>query len=198
MNLTDDVLSFWFETLDLTKETEGREIWLKSTPEFDQVIRDQFSNSYEDVAAGRLDDIRGTREGCLALILLLDQFSRHLFRNQPKAFAADHQARKYSRYAIDQAYDEGINVWATSFFYAPLVHSELLEDQEFSVKLYKTLGYERFTNAAIAHRDAIAAFGRFPHRNAVLGRQSTPEEEEYLRDPPKWAKTAAEAKDAGQ
>ncbi len=81
-------------------------------------------------------------------------------------------------------------------FYAPLVHSELLADQEFSVKLYKTLGYERFTSAAIAHHDAIAAFGRFPHRNAVLGRQNTPEEEKYLKDPPKWAKTAAEPKDA--
>ena len=195
MNLTDDVLSFWFETLDLTKETEGREIWLKSTPEFDQVIRDQFIDSYEDAAAGRLDDIKGTRAGCLALILLLDQFSRHLFRDQPRAFAADHQAREFSRHAIDQGYDERINVWVTSFFYAPLVHSELLEDQEFSVKLYKTLGHERFTNAAIAHRDATATFGRFPHRNAVLGRKSTREEEEYLKDPPNWAKTAAEPKD---
>ncbi len=119
MNLTDDVLSFWFETLDLTKETEGREIWLKSTPGFGQAIRDQFGDSYEDAAAGRLNDMRGAREGCLALILLLDQLSRHLFRNQPKAFAADHKAREFSRYAIDQGYDEGVNVWATSFSTRP-------------------------------------------------------------------------------
>ncbi len=129
--------------------------------------------------------MKGTREGCLALILLLDQFSRNLFRNEPKAFAADPKARKFARYAIDQGYDKGINVWATSFFYAPFGHSEVLEDQELSVKLYTALGYERFLAAAISHHDAIANFGRFPHRNAVLGRENTPEEEEYLKDLPK-------------
>ena len=190
MSLADDVLGFWFESLDLTKETEGREIWLRSTPEFDQAIRDQFGETYKAAAAGRLDDMKETREGCLALILLLDQFSRNIFRNDPKAFAADPKARTFTHYAIDQGYDQGINVWATSFFYAPLIHSEVLEDQELSVKLYTMLGYERFLAGAISHHDAIAEFGRFPHRNAVLGRENTLEEAEYLKDPPKWGKTA--------
>ena len=196
MSLTEDILTFWFEDLDLTREREKRDIWFKSTPEFDQAIADKFRAAYEDAAAGRLDELKESREGCLALILILDQFSRNLFRNNPQAFAADPKAREFARHAMDQGYDQDVDDFVKGFFYLPFEHSEDLADQELSVKLFSPMGNENTTEAAIGHHDAIAQFGRFPHRNAVLGRENTPEEEEYLKDPPMWGKTAAEAEAA--
>ncbi len=196
MSLTEDILNFWFEGLDLTKKMEKRKLWFKSTLEFDQAIHDNFSEAYEDAAAGRLDDMKESREGCLALIIILDQFSRNLFRNNPKAFAADAKAREFARYALEQGYDQNIDDFAKIFFYLPFEHSEELADQELSVKLFTPAGHEETSKAAIDHHDAIARFGRFPHRNAVMGRENTPEEEEYLKNPPMWGKTAAEAAEA--
>jgi len=196
VSLTEDILEFWFEDMDLTREREKRDVWFKSTPEFDQAIHDNFLSAYEDAAAGRLDEMKVSREGCLALILILDQFSRNLFRNNPQAFAADAKAREFARYALDNGFDRGLSDFVRVFFYLPFEHSEDLADQELSVKLFSPMNNENTTNAAIGHHDAIARFGRFPHRNAVLGRENTPEEEEYLKDPPMWGKTAAEAEEA--
>ena len=192
MSLTEDILHFWFEDLDLTREREKRQIWFKSTPEFDQAIYDNFTAAYADAAAGNLDDMKETREGCLALILILDQFSRNLFRNSPKAFAADAKAREFARHALDQGYDQDVDGFVKTFFYLPFEHSEELADQELSVKLFSPIGSEDTSKAAQGHYDAIAQFGRFPHRNQVMGRENTPEEEEYLKTPPSWGKTAAE------
>jgi|TARA_B100000315_G_scaffold211376_2_gene208121 uncharacterized protein (DUF924 family) len=196
VSLTNDVLSFWFEGIDLTREIEKREVWFKSTPEFDQAIRDNFLAAYEDAAAGNLDEIKDSREGCLALILILDQFSRNLFRHDPKAFAADPKAREFARHAMDKGFDEGLSDYVRVFFYLPFEHSEIFEDQELALQLFLPMDNEKTTEAAIGHHDAIARFGRFPHRNAVLGRENTPEEEEYLKDPPMWGKTAAETEAA--
>jgi uncharacterized protein (DUF924 family) len=192
MSLTEDILNFWFEGTDLTREMEKRALWFKSTPEFDQAIHDNFTQAYEDAAAGQLDDMKESQSGCLALIIILDQFSRNLFRNNAKAFAADAKAREFARYALEQGYDQGIDQYARTFFYLPFEHSENLEDQVLSVKLFAPANNEDTSKAAIGHHDAIAQFGRFPHRNAVLGRENTPEEEEYLKNPPGWGKTAAE------
>ena len=192
MSLTEDILNFWFEGTDLTREMEKRTLWFKSTSEFDQAIHDNFTQAYEDAAAGQLDDMKESQSGCLALIIILDQFSRNLFRNNAKAFAADAKAREFARYALEQGYDQGIDQYARTFFYLPFEHSENLEDQVLSVKLFAPANNEDTSKAAIGHHDAIAQFGRFPHRNAVLGRENTPEEEEYLKNPPGWGKTAAE------
>ncbi len=193
MSLTEDILNFWFEGTDLTRKMEKRKIWFKSTPEFDQAIHDNFTEAYEDAAAGRLDDMKESREGCLALIILLDQFSRNLFRDNPKAFAADAKAREFARYALDQGYDQDIDDFAKAFFYLPFEHSEELADQELSVKLFAPANNEETNKAAIGHHDVIAQFGRFPHRNKVMGRKNTSEEEKYLKNPPTWGQTAAEA-----
>jgi uncharacterized protein (DUF924 family) len=192
MSLTEDILNFWFEGTDLTREMEKRTLWFKSTSEFDQAIHDNFTQAYEDAAAGRLDDMKESQSGCLALIIILDQFSRNLFRNDAKAFAADAKAREFARHALEQGYDQGIDQYARTFFYLPFEHSENLEDQVLSVKLFAPANNEDTSKAAIGHHDAIAQFGRFPHRNAVMGRENTPEEEEYLKNPPGWGKTAAE------
>jgi len=193
VSLTEDILTFWFEDLDLARPRDKRDVWFKSTPEFDQAIEDNFRAAYEDAAAGRLDKMKESREGCLALILILDQFSRNLFRNNPQAFAADAKAREFARHALDNGFDQGLSDFVRVFFYLPFEHSEKLADQESAMKLFQPMNNENTTKAAIGHHDAIARFGRFPHRNAVLGRQNTPEEEEYLKDPPMWGKTAAEA-----
>jgi len=196
MSLTEDILNFWFEGLDLTKKIEKRNLWFKSTPEFDQAIHDNFTQAYEDAAAGKLDEMKETREGCLALILLLDQFSRNLFRNDAKAFAADAKARELAHFAREQGYDQGIDRWAQAFFYLPFEHSEILSDQELSLEVFASMDDPDSAKAAVGHHEAIARFGRFPHRNVVLRRENTPEEEEYLKNPPMWGKTAAEAEKA--
>jgi len=193
MSLTDDILNFWFEGTDLTRKLEKRKSWFKSTPEFDQAIHDNYTQAYEDAAAGKLDDMKNSREGCLALIIILDQFSRNLFRKNPKAFAADAKAREFARFALDQGYDQNIDQFVKAFFYLPFEHSENLADQEISVKLFSTSSHEETSKAALDHHEAIAQFGRFPHRNEVMGRENTPEEEEYLKNPPTWGQTAAEA-----
>jgi len=196
VSLSEDILNFWFEDLDLTREREKRDLWFKSTPEFDQAIRDNFLTAYEDAAAGQLDEMMRSRESCLALILILDQFSRNLFRNNPQAFAVDSKAREIARHALDNGFDQDLSEFVKIFFYLPFEHSEELADQVLSVKLFSSMASERTVEAAIGHHDAIARFGRFPHRNAVLGRENTREEEEYLKDPPLWGKTAAQAEEA--
>jgi uncharacterized protein (DUF924 family) len=119
----------------------------------------------------------------LAAVIVLDQFSRNMFRGSPKAFAADPVARDIARGAVERSYDQGFDVHGRAFFYLPFEHSEHLPDQEKSVALFTPLGNESYTQYAIAHRDIIARFGRFPHRNTVLSRASTAEELEFLTQP---------------
>ena len=183
MSLSEDILNFWFEDLDLTREREKRDLWFKSTPEFDQAIRDNFLTAYEDAAAGLLDEMMRCRESCLALILILDQFSRNLFRNNPQAFAADSKAREIARHALDNGFDQDLSEFVKIFFYLPFKHSEELADQELSVKLFSSMASERTVEPAIGHHDAIARFGRFPHRNEALGRTSTAAELAFLTEP---------------
>lgn len=193
MSLTEDVINFWFEDLDLSRKREKRKIWFKSTPEFDQAIHDNFTAAYENAAAGRLDEMKESQLGCLALILVLDQFSRNLFRHNPKSFAADAKARELTRYALRQGYDQDVDNFVKVFFYLPFEHSESLADQELSLKLFAAINNNETSKAATDHHAAIAQFGRFPHRNKILGRANTPAEEEYLKNPPTWGKTAAES-----
>lgn len=190
--LSADILTFWFGDTELTKEMERRDVWFRSEPEFDAEITQRFGEIHTRAGGGAFDHFVGEPADCLALAIILDQFPRNMFRGSPRSFGSDAKAREVARTALDRGHDKGMARWHRAFLYLPFEHSENLDDQERSCALYETLGQERSLQAALGHRDAIRRFGRFPHRNAVLGRENTPEEAAYLEDPPLWGKTAAE------
>ncbi len=169
------VVRFWFEEA-------GRAKWFRGGREFDSEIRRRFSSCHAAASAGILDAWRATPKGALALILLLDQFSRNLFRRDAKAFAADPFCRLIAAGAIRRRFDMAAPVSARPFFYMPFMHSEDPADQRRCVALFKArLPAGGNLPFAIEHCQIIERFGRFPHRNAVLGRRSTPAEEAFLR-----------------
>lgn len=180
----------------MSTDLEKRQVWFRSTPEFDQHLIDNYTSVHERAAAGDLDHFMQSAEDCLTLIIALDQFPRNIYRGTGRAFATDGKARDVARHAIEAGFDKGYSRWPRTFAYLPFEHSEILVDQERALKLYAGLNNEESMKSAIGHHEAIERFGRFPHRNAVLGRQNTPEEEEYLKEPPLWGKTAAEAAEA--
>lgn len=168
-----DVLEFWF--------APGNEpLWFASTHDFDAAIREKFSEGVGPALKGDLDHWTETSAGALAQVLILDQFTRNLFRGTPEAFSGDERARFIARSAIAKGFDQQRPLRERVFLYIPLGHSENLSDQEEAVRLAATLENERYLAQARSHRDVIARFGRFPHRNALLGRQSTGEERAYL------------------
>lgn len=182
------VLSFWFDRpADEPGTGNRRKVWFIKKPKFDRQIATHFLDLYEQAAAGRLDHWQTTAEGSLALCLLLDQFPRHLFRGQPQAFATDAKALTIAQGAIAQGFDQQLPPIQRVFFYLPLEHSENLVHQRQCVERFSPLQYdpdiEDFYTYAIKHLQVIERFGRFPHRNQILGRQSTPEEIEFLKQP---------------
>jgi len=170
------VLDFWFT------ET-GPERWFKKTEAFDNTVRARFAETYRRAAAGEFDSWWATPRGCVALIIALDQFPRNMFRGDARAFATDAMARAVLRHALDSNFDSGLSVAEKQFLYMPLQHSEAAPDQELSVALNAATGDPDLLKWAEAHRRIIDEFGRFPHRNEILGRQSTPEETEFLTRP---------------
>lgn len=190
--LASEILTFWFGHTDLTREMERREIWFRSEPDFDAEITTRFREIHERAGGGAFDHFVETPGACLALAIVLDQFPRNMYRGSPRSFGTDAKAREVARIALDRGHDQGLSSWHRTFLYLPFEHSENMEDQNRACALYETLNQERSLQAALDHREAVRRFGRFPHRNAVLGRANTPEEEEYLEDPPLWGKTAAE------
>lgn len=193
--ITQDILTFWFGTADMQAAIEKRDVWFKSTPEFDAELTERFTGIHERAAAGNLDYLSDTSEGCLALVISLDQFPRNIYRGSGQAFHTDEKACALSHHALGEGFDSAISLEPRKFFYLPLVHSENLSDQEIAVEKYKDFDDEKSFESALGHRDAIKKFGRFPHRNKCLGRTSTPEEEEYLKIPPTWGMTKAEAEE---
>ncbi len=191
--LSRDILSFWFGTTDLGAPIARRPVWFRATPAFDAQIARTYTAVHEAAASGALDRLMDAPADCLALILALDQFPRNIHRGTARAYASDARARAVARHALAQGYDRGFHRWPRTFAYLPFEHSESLADQDRSVELFGTLGVARSLESAVAHRDAIRRFGRFPHRNAALGRENTPEEAEYLEDPPLWGMTKAQA-----
>ena len=190
--LSRDILSFWFGTADPGAPIERRPIWFRATPAFDARITRDYTGAHEQAAAGALDRLMDTAADCLALILALDQFPRNIFRGTARAYASDAKARAVARHALDRGYDRGFDRWPRAFVYLPFEHSEALADQDRSVALFRALGSARSLDSALAHREAIHRFGRFPHRNAALGRENTPDEADYLKNPPPWGMTAAQ------
>lgn len=176
MDVTARVLEFWFAG-QLNKR---RKAWFKKDPDFDNEIRSLFGDDVEKAASGAYDHLTETPEGALALIIMLDQFPRNLFRNDPKTFATDSKALVIAKDAIAKGFDKGLTPFQKIFIYLPFEHSENLEDQNRAVELCEALGDEDYLKYAIAHRDVITQFGRFPHRNQVLGRQSTKAELTFL------------------
>jgi len=186
MTTPQDVLDFWFGAEGSEEQGTHREIWYKSTPEFDAEIEQRFGRAYDDAAAGNLDSWMDSRDGCLALIILLDQFPRNLFRGTGKAFATDRKALAVSDHAQAQGFDDGIGELAGQFLYMPFQHAEDREAQDRSIEIFTKLGNEQNLEYAHEHRDVIQQFGRFPTRNKALGRESTEEELKYLEDATGW------------
>ena len=176
-----DILDLWFLPLGDPGYGQKREMWWKSTPELDAEITARFGALHGRAVAGELDGWANSPDGALALILLCDQFSRNMHRRSARAFSGDAKAIGAARLALARFYPAAFPRDVRTFFYMPFQHSEALADQELACALFAALGGEDSTKYAIAHRDIVARFGRFPHRNDVLGRASTADELEYLR-----------------
>ena len=180
-----DVLLFWFG--GPADHGKRHKRWFEKDPALDREIRERFLPLYEAAAAGRLAGWEESAHGCLALILVLDQFPRHIFRGSARAFAADGLALQAARHAVSRGFDQRMLPVERLFLYLPFEHSEALADQLRACELTEPLtAFEETADAhryAIAHRDIVQRFGRFPHRNAALGRPSTPEEIEFLKQP---------------
>ncbi len=182
----DSILDFWFERAP-GRTLQPRQAWWEKDPAFDEEIRRRFGAAVEDALAGGFGDWIAHAESALALVILLDQFPRNLFRGQPKAFAGDARARSITHAAIGRGFDIAVPPVMRQFFYMPLQHSEAIEEQDLSVLLFTALEKELPGNDLLdyaeRHRAIITQFDRFPHRNAALGRESTPAEVEFLKQP---------------
>ncbi len=180
-----EVLRFWFGVPPEYGSALKR--WFEKDPAFDSRVRKQFLALHERLAAGGSADWLARRAECLAYIVVLDQFPRQMFRGEARAFAADALALRAARHATALAYDGAMLPVERLFIYLPFEHSEELEDQLRSCELNEPLAAFAETSDvyryALRHRDIVQRFGRFPHRNAALGRPSTPEEISFLKEP---------------
>lgn len=174
----EDVLTFWFGPEPL----ETRAVWFQKDPEFDAQIKDKFGAVFDEAAAGELDGLARASLGCLALVIILDQFPRNMYRDDARAYATDEKALGLSKAAIESGFDHGMTVLQRQFLYMPYQHSEVLEDQRRSVELFASIDANTH-EYAVRHLEVIERFGRFPHRNAVLGRESTEAEMTFLTEP---------------
>ncbi len=188
------VLDFWCGIPGSPERDTFREIWFSAaTPEFDAQIRERFLALHERAVAGDFMGSMDSVDGCFALLILFDQFSRNMFRGTARAFATDPKAREVAAHAIAQGFDKKVGEVYRVFFYLPYEHSESLADQERGLELVQALGNQRTIDASLDHIEVIKRFGRFPHRNAAMGRVSTPDEIEYLKDGKSWGQGAPAA-----
>ena len=167
-----EIVNFWRDA--------GPDRWFKKNEKFDHEIRSRFLAAHEAAAAGRLSDWKETHEGALALLILLDQFPRNMFRGSARAFTTDKQARDVADHALARGFEAKVDEKLRGFFYVPFMHSEELADQERCIDLYRAANNADGLKWAELHADIIRRFGRFPHRNAVLGRATTAEEQAFL------------------
>jgi uncharacterized protein (DUF924 family) len=168
----DSVLTFWRDA--------GPKAWFAKNDAFDAACRDNFLDLHFAASRGELSAWEDSAEGALALLLLLDQFPRNMFRNSAHQFATDGLARAIAKRAIARSFDKQVARELISFFYLPFEHSENAEDQELCVALTEALGDLELLKWAKLHQDIIVKFGRFPHRNAALGRETTADEQRFL------------------
>ncbi|NNF95899.1 MAG: DUF924 domain-containing protein [Halobacteria archaeon] len=171
--LPQSILEFWFSDT-------VRPLWFQSTPEFDAELRDRFEPVCHSAEQGNLGDWAETPEGALALVIVLDQFPLNIYREDVLSFSTEAKAREIATLAIERNLDADLTDDQKAFLYLPFMHSEELADQDKSVALFEAAGLAENLKFAQHHRDIIRRFGRFPHRNKILGRQSTEEELAYL------------------
>lgn len=177
-SLANEVLRFWFGQGGERGKAHKR--WFEKNAAFDAEVRERFLPLYEALAGN--EEWLAVPEECLARIIVLDQFPRNMFRGSARAFATDAQALAAARHAVAHGFDRDLLPVERQFVYLPFEHSESLADQERACELMRPLGEELY-DWALRHKQIIERFGRFPHRNAILGRQSTPEEIEFLKQP---------------
>ena len=179
----DDVLAFWFDPLPHA----ARDAWFRKDPAFDAEIRARFGSTVEAALGGEMREWTSTPHGALARVLLLDQFTRNMFRDTPRAFAGDPQALAMATAAVDAGHDRALDRFERSFLYLPFEHAEDSAAQERSLALFGGLAAETGDRGTLEwaekHAAIIRRFGRYPHRNAILGRASTPDEIAFLRQP---------------
>jgi uncharacterized protein (DUF924 family) len=168
-----EILEFWFSE-------RAQPMWFNSTPEFDAEVRRKFEDTYQAGRQGQLADWEQDSNGALALIILFDQFPHHIYRHRAESFVMESGARDVARHMIWRGWDQELDPRQRHFVYLPFMHSESLEDQEYAVQLFSQPGLENGWKWARHHRDIVRRFGRFPHRNGILGRTNTPGEIEYL------------------
>ena len=168
------IIKFWFSD-------EVRPLWFQSTPEFDAELRIRFESLWQAAEQGSLDHWVETPEGALALVIVLDQLPLNIYRGKALSFSAEAKAREVATLAIDTKLDTDLTDEQKAFLYMPFMHSESLVDQDKSVALYEAAGLAENLKFAQHHRDIVRRFGRFPHRNKILGRPSTEEEQAYLQ-----------------
>ena len=172
----EDILNFWFSQ-------KVKPLWFKKSVDFDRGIKQRFLNTYQLAKTGALDSWRSDSRGILALIIVLDQFPRNMFRNTSQAFATDKIAVELTKYAVSKNYQQDLLPAEQVFLYMPLMHSENKQDKNKCVALFTELGIKDNLKFAIKHQQIIDRFDRFPHRNQILGRESTSEEKEFLTQP---------------
>ena len=171
-----DVLGGWFAELEKPQ-------WFKKDDAVDAAIEQRFASVHGEVSDSDLVALTASPRIALAAVIVLDQFSRNMFRGTPASFASDAKALDLANQILQRGLDVSLSEDEKAFCYLPLAHSEVLKDQERCVELFRALGNENYLGYAQAHLDVIEKFGRFPHRNAILGRVSTPEEIEFLAQP---------------
>lgn len=169
-----DILQVWFAEAHRSK-------WFNSDEGFDNFLRERYEELWQRGLDGELDHWLNQADSCLALIILLDQIPLNIFRGSGRAFASERQAVAATRHAVEQAYDKEFQGAERMFFYMPLMHSEVMQDQDDSVALFTASGLADNARYARHHRDIVQRFGRFPHRNVLLGRESSAEEIAYLQ-----------------
>ncbi len=170
---SNDILDFWYSD-------ENRACWFKSTPKMDATIKARFESTWQQARDGALDHWKNNAEGCLALAIVLDQFPLNMFRGEAMSFSTEQQAVAIAHHAIAASFDQQLPAERRAFLYMPLMHSENLADQDEAVRRFGMAGLDSNLRFAEHHRELIRRFGRFPHRNAILGRVSTAEEKAYL------------------
>ena len=180
----DDILDFWFGASGSPERGKTRTIWFKKDAAFDAGLHARFGALHSDARAGHLQAWEAQGKSALALIIVLDQFSRNMFRGKPESFAGDTTALRLARAVVARGWDAGLLPVMRQFVYLPFEHSEMLADQDESVRLFTQLAAQPdlagLVEWAEKHREIIRRFGRFPHRNALLGRETTPEELAFL------------------
>lgn len=168
----DEIINFWRDA--------GAKRWFGKDQSFDDMCEIGFEDMCDKAARGELDQWMQSANGALALMLLLDQMPRNIHRGEAQAYAGDEHARKLASLAIGEGYDQQVGEPLQQFFYTPFMHSESLDDQNRAVELYQALPADDADKWALHHHRIIEQFGRFPHRNAILGRKSTAEEQAWL------------------